>query len=69
MPASPANEPAIVMLPGRWFVFGCAAVAAAILVAGRTIAMPLGLLGAEVLATILSLFLLGSFSTRCTRTR
>src|SRR5260221_12549094 len=49
------------MLPARWFVLGCATVAAAIFVAGRTIAMPSGLLGAEVLATILSLFVLGSF--------
>jgi hypothetical protein len=49
------------MLPARWFVLGCAAVAAAILVAGRTVAMPSGLLGAEVLATILSLFVFGSF--------
>ena len=51
------------MLPGRWFVLGCAAAAAVMLVAGRTIAMPLGLLGGEVLATILSLFLLGSFQS------
>jgi hypothetical protein len=49
------------MLPGRWFVLGCAAVAAAVLVVGRSHPMPLGLLGGEVLATILSLFLLGSF--------
>src|SRR5436190_1985271 len=49
------------MLPGRWFVLGCAAAAAVVLVAGRAIAMPLGLLGGEVLVTILSLFLLGSF--------
>jgi hypothetical protein len=58
---SPANEPAIVMLPARLFVLGCAAVAAAILAAGRTVAMPPGLLGAEVLTTILSLFAFGSF--------
>jgi len=49
------------MLSAPLFVLGCAAVAVAILVAGRTIAMPLGLLGAEVLTTILSLFVLGSF--------
>ena len=49
------------MLPGRWFVLGCAAVAAAILAAGRVVAMPPGLLGAEVLTTILSLFVFGSF--------
>src|SRR5947208_7188958 len=49
------------MLPAPLFVLGCAAAAVAILVAGRAIAMPSGLLGAEVLATILSLFVLGSF--------
>ena len=61
MSSSAAGEPAIVVLPASLFVLGCAAVAAAILVAGRTIPMPTGLLGAEVLATILSLFVLGSF--------
>src|SRR6186997_1943076 len=49
------------MLPALSFVSGCAAVAAGILIAGRAIAMPLGLLGGEVLATILALFLFGSF--------
>jgi hypothetical protein len=49
------------MLSGTAFVSGCAVIAAATLVAGRTVTMPLGLLGAEVLATILALFVLGSF--------
>jgi hypothetical protein len=49
------------MLSAPLFVLGCAVVAIAILAAGRTIAMPLALLAAEVLATILSLFALGSF--------
>lgn len=61
MASSHANEPAIVMLPARWFVLGCAAIAAAILIAGRGTTIPLGVLGAEVLATILALFILGSF--------
>jgi hypothetical protein len=60
-PSPPADPPAIVMLPAPLFVVGCAGAAAAILVAGRTIAMPVSLLGAEVLTTILSLFGLGSF--------
>src|SRR5258708_3841424 len=59
--SSTPDRPATVMLSAPLFVLGCAAVAVAILVAGRTIAMPLGLLGAEVLTTILSLFVLGSF--------
>ena len=53
---APPPLPAVVMLPARWFVLGCAGVAAAILIAGRAVPMPPGLLGAEVLATILSLF-------------
>jgi hypothetical protein len=58
---TPADPTAVVMLPGRAFVGGCAVVAAATLLAGRSVTMPLGLLGAEVLATILALFVLGSF--------
>jgi Na+/H+ antiporter NhaD/arsenite permease-like protein len=49
------------MLPGVWFLSGSALVALAILVMGRVVAMPLWLLAAEVFATILGLFLLGSF--------
>jgi hypothetical protein len=56
-----ADGPAIVMLSGPRFLIGCAAVAAAILAAGRTMPMPVGLLGVEVLTTILSLFVFGSF--------
>jgi hypothetical protein len=59
--SSPANTTAVVMLSGRAFVSGCAIVAAVTLLAGRSVTMPLGLLGAEVLATILALFVLGSF--------
>ena len=51
----PPPAPAVVMLPGRWFVAACAVAAAAILILGRTTPVPLWLLGCEVLATILGL--------------
>ncbi len=57
----PQEPSPVVMLSGRMFVLGCAIAAAAILVAGRTVAFPVWLLGAEVMATILGLFLFGSF--------
>jgi hypothetical protein len=60
-PVSATPPPAVVMLPGSWFVAACAAAAGALLVAGRFVAMPIGLLAAEVLVTILGLFLFGSF--------
>ena len=43
------------------FVIGCAIIAAAVLAAGRLTALPVWLLAAEVLLTILGLFLFGSF--------
>jgi Na+/H+ antiporter NhaD/arsenite permease-like protein len=49
------------MLPGSTFVAASAVVAAAIAIVGRTVDLPIGLLALEVLATILGLFLLGSF--------
>jgi Na+/H+ antiporter NhaD/arsenite permease-like protein len=49
------------MLPGAWFLSGSALVAAGLLVLGRVLTMPLWLLAAEVFATILGLFVLGSF--------
>ena len=49
------------MLPGRWFLAGCAATAALILLLGRVTPIPVWLLAAEVLATILGLLLFGSF--------
>ena len=63
VPHGPAVEggPPVVMLSGRVFLVGCAAVAGIIVLIGRTAAMPTGLLAAEVLATILGLFFLGSF--------
>jgi len=50
------------MWSGKAFMGGCAIAAAATLLAGRVVTMPLGLLAAEVLATILALFVLGSFT-------
>jgi hypothetical protein len=49
------------MLPGTWFMTGCALAAGAVLAAGLTAPLPLWLLGVEVLVTILGLFLFGSF--------
>ena len=49
------------MLPGRWFLAGSAVVAGAILVAGRVMPLSVGVLAAEVFATILALFFFGSF--------
>jgi di/tricarboxylate transporter len=52
---------AVVMLSGRKFLIGCVIVAAIILGFGRLVALPTWLLAAEVFATILGLFLFGSF--------
>ena len=49
------------MLPASWFMAGCTLVACGILLIGRVAALPLWLLASEVLATVLGLFLLGSF--------
>jgi hypothetical protein len=49
------------MLPGRWFLTGCAAAAVAILIIGRLAPLPVWLLATEVMATILGLFAFGSF--------
>ena len=56
-----APSPAVVMLSGMKFVIVCAFVAGVILFWGRTTTMPVWLLAAEVLTTILGLFLFGSF--------
>src|SRR5215213_5583127 len=58
VPASPA----VIMLPGSTFMAASVVVALAVAVAGRFITMPLWLLAAEVLVTILGLFLFGSFT-------
>jgi hypothetical protein len=61
-PVTPSAPPgAVVMLPGSWFVGACALAGVAIAIAGRFAAVPVWLLAAEVLATILGLFLFGSF--------
>lgn len=52
---------ATVELPGRWFVAGSVVAAGAVLLAARAAPLPLWLLAGEVFATILGLFLLGSF--------
>src|SRR6059058_2894560 len=56
-----SDAPSVVMLPGRAFVLACAVLSCLILFFGHTTALPVGLLAAEVLATILGLFLFGSF--------
>src|SRR5918992_1658225 len=55
------DRSAVVMLSGRKFFLGCAAVAAVILLIGRFVPLPTALLAAEVFATILGLFFFGSF--------
>ena len=62
-------RPAVVMLPGSWFVTACAAVAGLILLSSRVAPTPLWLLATEVLATILGLFASGRSSTKSTRMR
>jgi hypothetical protein len=59
--ASVPDAPAVIMLPAAWFMGSCAIAAAAIVIAGQLVDIPSGLLTAEVLATILGLFLFGSF--------
>jgi hypothetical protein len=49
------------MLSGRKFLIGCALVAAIVLGFGRVVALPMWLLAGQVFATILGLFLFGSF--------
>jgi hypothetical protein len=54
-------RPPVVMLSSRAFMAGCAIAAVGILAIGRVQPMPVGLLAAEVMATILGLFAFGSF--------
>jgi Citrate transporter len=58
-PAAPTAP--VVMLSGRAVLVSCAAAALGILAAGSFISFPVWLLAAEVFATILGLFLFGSF--------
>jgi Na+/H+ antiporter NhaD/arsenite permease-like protein len=55
------QTPSVVMLSGKKFFLGCAVVAGLVLLAGRAMSLPVWLLAAEVMATILGLFLFGSF--------
>ena len=49
------------MVSGRKFVIACAIVACLLFALGRTVALPVSLLAAEVFAAILGLFIFGSF--------
>jgi hypothetical protein len=51
----------VVMLSGAKVIVACALTAAVLFAAGRVVELPLGLLAGEVFATILGLFLFGSF--------
>src|SRR4051812_11773256 len=58
----PGRPPAaVVMLPASTFMAASAIAAVTVAIAGRFVTMPLWLLAAEVLVTILGLFLFGSF--------
>jgi Na+/H+ antiporter NhaD/arsenite permease-like protein len=56
-----SDDSAVVMMPGRRFVIACAIVACLLLALGRLVALPVSLLAAELFATILGLFVFGSF--------
>jgi Na+/H+ antiporter NhaD/arsenite permease-like protein len=58
------SSPAVVHLSRAKFVLVCAAVGAGIFVVGRFVALPVWLLASEVFATILALFVFGSFTYR-----
>ena len=58
---SASTEPAVVMLPAWNFVLACLFLAGLVLLIGQTQPLPVWLLAAEVFATILGLFLFGSF--------
>jgi hypothetical protein len=58
---SPVQQPPVVLLPGRLFVGACGLASLLVFAAGRLSPMPVWLLSAEVLATILGLFVFGSF--------
>ncbi len=58
------SEPGTVKISGTLFVTACAALSGAIAFAGGWVAVPPGLIAAEVTATVLLLFVLGSFRYR-----
>ncbi len=59
--SGPAPAPSVIYFSQRKFVIGAVVIAAGIVALGRAVALPVWLLAAEVFATILGLFLLGSF--------
>jgi hypothetical protein len=59
MPDAPASQ--VVMLSKHKFLFCCGLAAAAVFFLGRVFALPTWLLAAEVFATVISLFVFGSF--------
>src|SRR3990172_2732918 len=62
---STASDPPVLIELSPWkFVVGCAVVAVALLAWGHSHPLPLWLLGAEVFATILGLFVFGSIRYR-----
>ncbi len=61
LPTEHSDGASVVMISQPRFLLGCALVAFIVLIAGRIVTLPLGLLAAEVFATILGLFLFGSF--------
>ncbi|HYD50887.1 MAG TPA: hypothetical protein VEB21_21200 [Terriglobales bacterium] len=58
------TAPSLVELSPSKFVLGCVAVAVAILATAQAVQLPVMLLGIEVLATILGLFIFGSIRYR-----
>ena len=60
-PTTTPTPPAVVTVSSTWFVAACATVAVVVIAAGALVAFPTWLLAAEVLSTILGLFLFGSF--------
>jgi Na+/H+ antiporter NhaD/arsenite permease-like protein len=61
---SPKDPARVVEMPARAFTTGCAIVAAVLLLAGRFVMLPVWLLAAEIFATIIGLFVFGSFRYR-----
>ena len=55
------TRPPVAMLSSTLFIGGCTAGAIALVITGRYVALPVWLLAAEVFATILGLFVFGSF--------
>jgi Na+/H+ antiporter NhaD/arsenite permease-like protein len=58
---APHHGTAVIMIPGSRFMISCAIIAAGLFFAGTRISLPVTLLAAEVFATVIGLFVLGSF--------